>query len=163
MPTGFQVQSAASSTLQRNFARHQHLTALLGLSVHPATISLRAHATGLFVSADAAGTKPLIANRPSIGPWEQYHVKYLKHGYIQLRAEANNRWVTASHGGGQLLIASNATAGRAQTFKLIRHRNGSVSLLSLADNKYVSVLHSGNLIARASAVYRAQEFDFLSS
>jgi parallel beta-helix repeat protein len=163
MPAGFQVQAAAASTLQRNFARHQHLTFLLGLSVHPSTISLRAHATGLFVSADAAGTKPLIANRPSIGPWEQYHVKYLKHGYIQLRADANNRWVTAPHGGGQLLIASSATAGRAQTFKLIRHRNGSVSLLSLADNRYVSVLHSGNLIARASAVHRAQEFDFLSS
>jgi parallel beta-helix repeat protein len=163
MPAGFQVQSAGTTFLQRNFARHQRLRFLLGLSVHPSTISLRAHATGMFVSADAAGAKPLISNRRVIGPWEQYHVKYLKHGDIQLRAEANDRWVTAPHGGGHPLIASSATPGRAQTFKLIRHRNGSVSLLSLADHKYVSVLRSRKLIARASAVHRAQEFDFLSS
>ena len=161
LPAGFQVQSAIDSTLQRNFVRHQHLRYLLGLAVRPPTISLRAHATGLFVSADAARTKPLTANSTSTGPWEQYHVKYLRHGYIQLRADANNRWVTAPRGGRHLLIASSATAGRAQTFKLIRHRNGSVSLLSLADHKYVTVLHSGNLIARATAVHRAQEFDLL--
>jgi parallel beta-helix repeat protein len=162
-PAGFQVQLATRSTLQRNFARHQHLVALLGISVDPSTISLRAHATGLFVSADAAGAKPLIANRPAVGPWEQYQVKYLKHGYIRLRSDADSRWVTAPHGGRGLLIASSARAGRAQTFKLIRHRNGSVSLLSLTDHKYVSVLPSGNLSARASAVHRAQEFDFLGS
>jgi parallel beta-helix repeat protein len=161
LPAGFQVQSATDSMLQRNYDRHQHLTYLLGLSVRPPIISLRAHATGLYVSAAAAGAKPLIANRTRIGPSEQYHVKYLRHGYIQLRAEANNRWVTASHGGSKLLIASSATAGRAQTFKLIRHRDGSVSLLSLADNKYVTVLHSGNLIARATAVHQAQEFNLL--
>jgi hypothetical protein len=115
----------------------------------------------LYVSAAAAGAKPLIANRTRIGPSEQYHVKYLRHGYIQLRAEANNRWVTAPHGGSKPLIASSATAGRAQTFKLIRHRDGSISLLSLADHKYVTVLHSGNLVARATAVHRAQEFDLL--
>lgn len=161
LPAGFQVQSATHSALQRNFARHQHLTYLLGLSVHPPTISLRAHATGRFVSADATGPKPLIANSTGTGPREQYHVRYLRHGYIQLRAVANNRWVTAPHGGSQPLIASSATAGRAQTFKLIRHRNGSVSLLSLADHKYVTVLHNGNLIARATAVHRAQEFDLL--
>ena len=113
-PAGFQVQSAAGSTLQRNFARHQHLTALLGISVDPSTISLRAHATELFVSADAAGTKPLIANRAAIGPWEQYHVKYLKHDHIQLRADADNRWVTARQGGRRLLIASSSSVGRAR-------------------------------------------------
>jgi parallel beta-helix repeat protein len=161
LPAGFQVQSATDTTLQHNFARHQHLRYLLGLSVRPPTISLRAHATGLFVSADAARTKPLIANRSSLGRGEQYRVKYLRHGYIQLRAVANDRWVTAPHGGRGLLIASSATAGRAQTFKLIRHRDGSVSLLSLADNKYVTVLHNGNLIARTGAVHRAQEFDLL--
>ena len=161
LPAGVQVQSATDSTLQRNFARHEHLTYLLGLSVRPPIISLRAHATGRYVSAGAAGAKPLIANRTSIGPSEQYHVKYLRHGYIQLRAEANNRWVTAPHGGSQELTASSATAGRAQTFKLIRHQDGSVSLLSLADNKYVTVLHNGNLIARATAVHQAQEFDLL--
>jgi hypothetical protein len=160
-PAGFQVQSATHSTLQRNFARHQQLSYLLGLSVRPPTIVLRAHATGLFVSADAAGTKPLIANTTSAGPSEQFRVKYLRHGYIQLRAVADNRWVTAPRGGSQPLIASSTTAGRAQTFKLIRHRDGSVSLLSLADRKYVTVLHSGNLIARATAVHRAQEFDLL--
>jgi parallel beta-helix repeat protein len=160
-PAGFQVQSATASTLQRSFARHQRLRYLLGLSVRPPTISLRAHATGMFVSADAAGTKPLIANTTSFGPWEQYRVKYLRHGYVQLRSVANNRWVTVPRGGNRLLIASSATAGRAQTFKLIRHGNGSVSLLSLADHKYVSVLHSKKLIARATAVHRAQEFDLL--
>jgi parallel beta-helix repeat protein len=160
-PAGFQVQSATDSTLQPNFARHQHLRYLLGLSARPPAIILRAHATGLFVAAPAAGTKPLIADSTSTGPGQRYKVTYLSHGYIQLRAEADNRWVTAPHGGSRLLIASSATAGRAQTFKLIRHRDGSVSLLSLADHKYVTVLHSGNLIARATAVHRAQEFDLL--
>ena len=51
MLAGYQVQSAAESTLQRNFARHEHLTDLLGLSVRPPIISLRAHAPGLYVSA----------------------------------------------------------------------------------------------------------------
>ena len=110
LPAGFQAQSAARSTLQPNFARHQHLTYLLGLSVRPPVITLRAHATGLFVSAEAAGTRPLTANRTSIGLWEKYHVKYLRHGYIRLRAEADNRWVTAR--GNQPLIASSTTACR---------------------------------------------------
>jgi len=161
LPAGFQVQSATDSTLQRNYTWHQHLTYLLGLSVRPPVISLRANATGRYVSADASGAKPLIANRHGIGPWEQYHVRYLRHGYIQLRAEADNRWVTAPHGGSRPLIASSATAGRAQTFKLIRHRDGSVSLLSLADNKYVTVLHNGQLIANATTVRKAQEFNLL--
>ncbi|WP_309112544.1 endo-1,4-beta-xylanase [Saccharothrix sp.] len=35
-------------------------------------VSLRAHANGRIVAADDAGGSPLIANRTTIGPWEQF-------------------------------------------------------------------------------------------
>jgi hypothetical protein len=35
-------------------------------------ISLRAHANGMYVTAENAGAQPLIANRTAIGPWEQF-------------------------------------------------------------------------------------------
>jgi hypothetical protein len=35
-------------------------------------ISLRAHANGMYVTADNAGASPLIANRTAIGPWEEF-------------------------------------------------------------------------------------------
>jgi hypothetical protein len=35
-------------------------------------ISLRAHATGMIVTAETAGASPLIANRTAIGWWEEF-------------------------------------------------------------------------------------------
>ena len=36
------------------------------------TISFRAHANNMIVTADNAGASPLIANRTAIGTWEQF-------------------------------------------------------------------------------------------
>ena len=38
----------------------------------PSVISLRAHANNDYVTADNAGSSPLIANRTAIGPWEEF-------------------------------------------------------------------------------------------
>jgi hypothetical protein len=53
----------------------KHLgNASIGLDSTGATsvISLRAHANGMYVTADNAGASPLIANRTAIGPWEEF-------------------------------------------------------------------------------------------
>jgi hypothetical protein len=36
------------------------------------SISFRAHANGRIVTAESAGTQPLIANRTAVGPWEEF-------------------------------------------------------------------------------------------
>jgi hypothetical protein len=36
------------------------------------TVSLKALANNLYVSADNTGTSPLIANRTAVGAWEQF-------------------------------------------------------------------------------------------
>jgi hypothetical protein len=39
-------------------------------------VSLRAHSDGDYVTAENAGASPLIANRSSIGQWEEFDLIY---------------------------------------------------------------------------------------
>jgi hypothetical protein len=56
-------------------ARHvgQRSIGLDGSAQHTSpVVSFRAHANGDYVTAEAAGAQPLIANRTAIGPWESF-------------------------------------------------------------------------------------------
>ena len=78
-------------------------------------VSLRAHANGRYVTAENAGSKPLIANRAAVGAWEKFKLVVNADGSISLLANANGRYVTASTGSAPL-IADSTTIGPAQKF-----------------------------------------------
>ncbi len=81
-----------------------------------APVSLRAHANGRYVTAEHAGSLPLIANRTAIGVWEQFDQIDLGGGYIALRAHANGRYVTADSAGSKPLIANRTAIGAWEKF-----------------------------------------------
>ena len=136
-PRGFQSAAISTTTLQPEFASAASLNALLDLDEFPATISIRAN-NGMFVTAEAGGNQPLIANRSQAGPWEKFDVTYVSGDQIQLRAEANGKFVCAEAAGTQPLIANRTWAYSWETFRLIRNTDGTVTLVAAANNKYVS-------------------------
>jgi len=129
------------------------------------TVSLRAHANNLIVSADQAGAAPLIANRTAIGPWEQFDLIDRGGGNVALRARANNMYVCAENAGAGALIANRTAIGAWETFQLIRNPNGSVSFRAQANNMLVTADNAGAapLIANRTAIGPWEEFDFLTN
>jgi len=128
----------------------------------PSTVmSLRAHANGKYVTADNGGASPLIANRATIGQWEQFDRIDAGGGQIALRAHANNQYVTAENAGAAPLIANRASAGSWEKFTLVHNADGSVSLKANANGLYVTADNGGNspLIANRTAVGPWEEFD----
>lgn len=166
-PGRFQVQSATSSTLQPEFTNAQ-LTYVLGVTEQTTSapvISLRAHANGLYVTAENAGASPLIANRTAIGSWEQFDEIDQGGGAIALRAHANSQYVCADNGGASPLIANRTAIGLWETFTLIHNADGSVSLQAHANNEYVTAENAGAdpLIANRTAIGPWEEFDLIQS
>ncbi len=127
----------------------------------PTTISLLSHADGRFVSADNGGNGPLIANRPSIGTWEQFDEVPAGGGYLGLRSHANGRYVTAERAGAAPLIANRTVIGAWEKFRLVRNGDGSVSLLANADGRYVTADRAGSaaLVANRGAIGSWERFD----
>jgi GH25 family lysozyme M1 (1,4-beta-N-acetylmuramidase) len=123
-------------------------------------VSLRAHANGRYVTAEDAGSKPLIANRTAIGTWEQFDQIDLGGGYVALRAHANGRYVTAEDAGSKPLIANRTAVGAWEKFKLVVNADGSISLLANANGRYVTASSTGNspLIANSTTIGAAQMF-----
>ena len=166
-PAGFQVQAATSSNLQSQFASAQ-LTYLLGVSAPTANptgvISLRAHANGMFVTAEHAGAQPLIANRAAIGAWEQFDVLDVGGGNIALRAHANNLIVTAENAGAQPLIANRTAIGGWETFQVVHNPDGSYTLRALVNNRYVTAENAGAaaLIVNRTVIGPWEEFDIVN-
>jgi len=105
--------------------------------------TLKAHANGLFVSADEAGAKPLIANRPAPDAWEQFDIIDLGDGQIALFARVNNRFVAAEGAGAQPLQAKRLVVGTWERFTMIRNNDGSVSFLAAVNNRYVAAERAG--------------------
>jgi hypothetical protein len=128
-------------------------------------ISLRAHANGMYVTAENAGAQPLIANRTAIGGWEQFDQLNAGNGTIALRAHANNNYVTAASAGTQPLIASSTAIGGWETFQPIHNPDGSTSLKALANNNYVTAENAGAqpLIANRTAIGPWEEFDLITN
>lgn len=134
-----------------------------GNAQHQRTVSLRAHANGMLVTAESAGAQPLIANRAAIGTWEQFDLIDLGNGNVALRAHANGRYVAAESAGAQPLIANRTAIGCWETFQLVHNPDGSVSLKAV-NNDYVCAENAGNapLIANRTAIGPWEEFDFIA-
>ncbi|WP_225446129.1 glycosyl hydrolase family 95 catalytic domain-containing protein [Paenibacillus rhizovicinus] len=107
------------------------------------TITMKAMANGLFVTADNAGADPLIANRTAAGPWEQFVVTDAGSGKIALQAVANSKYVTASNGGAGSLIASATTIGSAERFTWVANSDNTFSLQAAANGQYVCADNAG--------------------
>ncbi|WP_199731755.1 glycosyl hydrolase family 95 catalytic domain-containing protein [Cohnella endophytica] len=104
------------------------------------TISMKAMANNQYVCADNAGASALIANRTSVGPWEQFVVVDAGGGTVSLQAVANNKYVTA---GASNLIADATSIGTGQKFVWVDNTDGTFSLRSSANNQYVCADNAG--------------------
>jgi lysophospholipase L1-like esterase len=126
-------------------------------------ISLRAHANGMYVTAENAGAAALIANRTAIGTWEEFDELDQGNGNIALRAHANGMYVTAESDGAASLIANRTAIGLWETFQLIHNGDGSITLRALDDNDYVTAESAGAkpLIANRTAIGPWEEFDLI--
>ncbi|MEV4626744.1 PQQ-dependent sugar dehydrogenase [Micromonospora sp. NPDC049523] len=149
-------------TGQGNLFDLDAFTFTTGTTSTPAVISLRARVNSQYVTADNAGAAPLIANRATIGPWEQFDRLDAGNGNIALRAKANGLIVTAANGTAPL-IANKTTIGTWETFQLVRNTDGSVSLRSLGNNQYVAAEGAGGqaLIANRAAIGAWERFDLI--
>jgi hypothetical protein len=79
-------------------------------------ITLKSIANGKYVSAEQAGTLPLVANRDAIGDWERFVAVYQPNGLILIRSKVNGKWVTAENHGQDALIANRDFAGGWEEF-----------------------------------------------
>ncbi|MCW2639490.1 MAG: lectin, partial [Dactylosporangium sp.] len=134
-----------------------------GGGTNTGVISLRSHANNLYVTAENAGSSPLIANRTAIGGWEQFDRLDLGNGNIALRSHANGKIVTAENAGSSPLIANRDTAGSWETFKLVHNPDGSVSLIAV-NGKYVCAESGGSqpLSANRTAIGAWESFDLIA-
>jgi Ricin-type beta-trefoil lectin domain/Cellulase (glycosyl hydrolase family 5) len=128
------------------------------------TIGLRAHADGQIVTAESAGSQPLIANRVVVDVWETFDFIDNADGSVSFRAHANGMYVDAPSGGASSLIANSPTIGAAEEFDLIYNPDGSVSFRAHADGQIVTAESAGaqSLIANRTAVGPWEEFDILA-
>ncbi|HEU5474728.1 MAG TPA: family 43 glycosylhydrolase [Actinophytocola sp.] len=123
-------------------------------------VSLRAQANGRYVTAENAGASPLIANRTTIGLWEQFDLINNANGSVSFRARANNNYVCADNAGASALIANRTAIGPWEEFDLINNANGSVSLRARANNNIVTA-DANPLIANRTTIGASEQFDLV--
>ncbi|MFJ6197411.1 PQQ-dependent sugar dehydrogenase [Micromonospora sp. NPDC092111] len=123
-------------------------------------VSVRARANGQYVTADNAGG-PLIANRATVGSWEQFDRVDAGNGNIALRSRANGLYVCADNAGASPLIANRTAIGPWETFQLVTNSDGTVSLRALVNNQIVTAENAGAspLIANRAAIGLWEKFD----
>ncbi|MEV4620003.1 hypothetical protein AB0J74_15010 [Asanoa sp. NPDC049573] len=145
------VASGGAITATEKFTRYAPLTG-------PGP--LLALVNGRYVTAESAGAKPLIANRDSVGPWEQFQIEDLGGGLVAIKALVNGKYVCADNYGRSPLIANRATAGPWETFRLVTNADGSISLQATINNMYVTAESAGAkpLIANRATVGPWEKF-----
>ncbi|MFC0029764.1 S8 family serine peptidase [Micromonospora chaiyaphumensis] len=122
---------------------------------------LKSRYNGRYVTAETAGTKPLIARGTTIGAWEKYDVVDAGTGLVGLRARVNNKFVTAESAGAKPLIARAATIGAWEQFQIIDNTDGTISLKAVVNGRYVTAPSTTSpLIASKTAIGTAEKFDF---
>ncbi|WP_406039515.1 S8 family serine peptidase [Micromonospora sp. NBC_00898] len=123
---------------------------------------LKARINGKFVTAESAGTKPLIARSSALGPWEKYDVVDAGSGLVGLRAKVNGKYVTAESAGAKPLIARGTAIGAWEKFQIINNTDGTVSLKANINGRYVTAEKAGTLplIARGTTIGAWEKFDF---
>ena len=140
-----------------------------GASAPPArqtqVISLRAGVNGRFVTAEAAGAQPLIANRTAIGPWEQFDLVPVGTTQVALRAHADNRFVCADRAGALPLIANRTAVGPWETFTIVPQPDGTVALRAAVNGRYITAERAGTrpLIANRTTVGPWEKFTIVSA
>jgi hypothetical protein len=127
---------------------------------HGAVIALTANANGMLVAAENAGGSPLVANRTSIGRWEQFQILDLGNGYIALRSLVNGLYVCAENAGGSPLIANRTTIGTWEQFQAVDAGSGNFGLIARANGKYVCAENAGagSLIANRTVMGGWEQF-----
>ncbi|MGI5149296.1 fascin domain-containing protein [Plantactinospora sp. CA-294935] len=102
---------------------------------------MRSKATGLYVSADDGGSRPLVTNGPRIDLWERFQVFHNTDGTVSFKA-VNGKFV--SGGGGPLpLIAEGPAIGLWEKFEYVAPAP-VVVLKAQVNNKYVSATNGGH-------------------
>jgi hypothetical protein len=126
-------------------------------------VSLRARVDNRYVTAEARGVQPLIANRTVVGPWEEFDMIAVTTDRIALRSHANDRYVCADAAGRDPLIANRTAIGPWETFTVIHNSDGSTSLQAVANDRYVTAENGGAkaLIANRTAIGLWEKFDLL--
>ncbi|MEV7329998.1 S8 family serine peptidase [Micromonospora sp. NPDC093244] len=120
---------------------------------------LRARSNGKFVSADGAGSKPLVNNGPAFGAWERFDIVDAGSGLVALRAKVNGKFVSADGAGSKPLIANGPAISTWEKFQLINNADGTVSLRAIVNNKFVSAPNTGGtLIANAPSASTWEKF-----
>lgn len=100
------------------------------------TIALRSRANGRFVTAEAGGAQPLVANRTAAGTWESFELVAGLPGGSALRSRANGAFVCAENAGAGPLIANRSQAGPWETFELVPV-GGGFALRARANGRFV--------------------------
>ncbi|MBB6733461.1 DUF5010 domain-containing protein [Cohnella zeiphila] len=98
-------------------------------------IALKALSNNNYVCADNSGNDPLIANRTSVGSWEQFIVRDAGGGLFALQAVANNQYVSKQ--ASDELIANATSIGANEKFQFIDAGGSNVYLKSNANGRYV--------------------------
>jgi hypothetical protein len=125
--------------------------------------TLKALVNNMFVSAEN-GTAPLIANRATAGPWEQFDVVDQGGGVVALRARSNGMYVCAENAGADPLVANRAAAGAWERFVIVRNADGSESLRAEVNGMYVTAENGGAnpLVANRAAIGAWERFDLVT-
>jgi hypothetical protein len=125
-----------------------------------AVVGIQAMANGRFVVAENAGNSPLIANRTTVGPWEEFQVLDVGNGYIALRSLINGLYVCAENFGGSPLIANRTTVGTWEQFQAVDTGSGNFALIARANGKYVCADNAGSssLIANRTGIGGWEQF-----
>jgi len=123
------------------------------------TIALKALSNLNYVCAENAGADPLIANRASIGVWEQFVVRDAGGGLFALQSNANGKYVTKRSD--DVLIASATTIGANEKFVIADAGGNNITIKSNANGRFASADVSPTLpvIANRTAVGPWEQFE----
>ena len=99
---------------------HPTISSIFALQrIDASRIALYSYGASKWVTAENAGSSPLVANRPAVDAWEKFEVVDLGGGNIALRADANRAYVTAESGGAAPLIANRLNPSTWETFRIM--------------------------------------------
>ncbi|MGG6313062.1 cellulase family glycosylhydrolase [Paenibacillus macerans] len=111
------------------------------------------------VSAENAGSDPLVANRDIVQDWELFEIINNSDNTISLKSKINGKYVTADVNVGGKLVARGESIQQWEKFRKEQLDDGTIALFALANNKYVTVdLDNGaGLVANRDSVGGAWE------
>jgi endoglucanase len=100
--------------------------------------SLKAVANNKYVTANDAGSGPLVANRVTVADSERFKIIKNSDSTISLLSMANKKYVQTDLNNAGRLIASASVIDTWEKFWLVNAGNGQVALKAFISNKFVS-------------------------